>query len=141
MDYVSPAVRRYLTLSCAADIAFINCVCVCVCVFFLLMKQELTACTFSIFCVPVYTLQHIWNNLGEIIFQRARVRISNYAVGAIFCRERSRKGSCPPPPSFSEQYCSTVSSFTPKRETEVLEISSTIPRGDLCQSAPCQTEA
>lgn len=87
--------RRYLTLSCAADIAFINCVCVCV---FLLMKQELTACTFSIFCVPVYTLRHIWNNLGKIIFQRARVRISNYAVGAIFCRERSRKGTWSPPP-------------------------------------------
>lgn len=83
--------RRYLTLSCAADIAFINCVCVCF--FSPLMKQELTACTFSIFCVPVYALQHIWNNLGKIIFQRACVRISNYAVGAIFCRERSRKGS------------------------------------------------
>lgn len=82
--------RRYLTLSCAADIAFINCVCV----FFFspLMKQELTACTFSTFCVPVYAQQHIWNNLGKIIFQRACVRISNYAVGAIFCRERSRKG-------------------------------------------------
>lgn len=93
MDYVSPAVRRYLTLSCAADIAFINCVCVCVFFFPPLMKLELTACTFSIFCVPVYALQHIWNNLGKIIFQRACVRISNYAVGAIFCGEKSRKGS------------------------------------------------
>lgn len=112
-------------------------VCVSLCFFFLLMKQELTACTFSIFCVPVYTLRHIWNNLGKIIFQRARVRISNYAVGAIFCRERSRKGTwSTPPPSFSGQYCSSVSSLTPKRETEVLEICSSIPPGDFCQSAP-----
>lgn len=63
-----------------------------VCFFSPLMKQELTACTFSTFGVPVYAQQHIWNNLGKIIFQRACVRISNYAVGAIFCRERSRKG-------------------------------------------------
>lgn len=42
----------------------------------------------------------------------------------------------PPPPSFSGRYCSSVSSLTPKRETEVLEICSSIPRGDFCQSAP-----